>query len=85
MLISGQSLCSGCGSDVMLWERVSLFTNITRDPGDTVTWLTLTPAEVIVIVVDASPEGPEGEPPPPHAAIMTRAKNGSLRTRVTSQ
>jgi hypothetical protein len=53
----------------MSWERESLFTNVTREPGDTVIELGLTPLDVIVIVVVAEGVPPPGEvgvlPPPP--------------------
>ena len=35
-LISGQSVCSGCGSDSMSCGRLSLFTKVTRVPAGTV-------------------------------------------------
>ncbi len=36
-LISGQSVCSGCGSDSMSCGRLSLLMNVTREPAEIVT------------------------------------------------
>ena len=51
----------------MLCERESLFTNRTRVPGEMVSCVALTPADVIVMVVAAlppppPPDGEDGEP-----------------------
>ncbi len=83
MLISGQSVCSGCGSDVMLCERVSLLTNVTRAPGVTLVCVALTPADVIVmvVVVVPPPDGVDGAPP--HAASAIRS--GSGRSLLTAR
>jgi hypothetical protein len=51
---------------------LSLLTNVTREPGATVTLLGETPVDVIVIVAATDPEppseGPVGESLPPHPA-----------------
>ncbi len=86
LLISGQSLCSGCGSDVILCARESLFTNSTRVPGEMVSCVTLTPADVMVTVLEGlpPPDGEDGDPPP-HAAIGNNTSKGrSRRTRGLS-
>jgi hypothetical protein len=66
----------------MLCDRVSLFTKVTREPGDTVTSAGLTPEDVIVMRVafelPLEPEEEDGEvgEPPPQAtttAPMARA------------
>src|SRR5690242_15463798 len=69
-LISGQSLCSGWGSDVMSRRRFPLLTKRTRVPGGTVNSFGLTPFEVIVKVNGLLGEGVVGvlPPPPPQAA-----------------
>ena len=80
MLISGQSLCSGCGSDVMLCERRSMLTNVTRVPWAMASWVALTPADVMVIVLGLPGDGDEGEPLP-HESSGSRTRSGqSLRT-----
>ena len=43
-------MCSGCGSEAMSWTRVSLLTNVTRDPAGMVRVRCDTPVDVIVIV-----------------------------------
>ena len=50
-------MCSGCGFDATLCERLSLLTNVTRVPGLTVRFFGLTPLEVIVIVVTGGGAG----------------------------
>ena len=84
LLISGQSVCSGCGSDVMLCDRESLFTNRTRVPGEMVSCVVLTPADVIVMVVvlpvPPPVDGVDGDPPP-HATRGRSTRSGrSMRT-----
>ena len=49
-----QSVCSGCGSDVMLCGRVSLLMNVTRLAFDTMMSFGLTVLLVIVMVVVAT-------------------------------
>src|SRR5436190_8597160 len=84
VLISGQSVCAGCGSDVMLCARESLLTNRTRVPGEMVHCVALTPAAVMVMVVDVPPpppgDGDGGDPPPQAARGMTISAGSSLRT-----
>src|SRR5262245_27304913 len=69
-LISGQSVCSGCGFEFMSCGRLSLLTNVTREPAATVTALGDTRADVIVIVAAPVPPPPDGAVglslPPPH-------------------
>ena len=61
----------------MSWDRLSLFTNVTRDPAETVVDLGETPLDVIVIVapLDEGEGDGEGEgeppPPPPHPAALS--------------
>ena len=50
-VMSGQSVCSGCGSDDMSCGGESLLTNVTREPTATVMSRGDTPADVMVIVV----------------------------------
>src|SRR4030095_5415062 len=64
-LISGQSVCCGCGSEFISCGRLSLLTNVTRDPGATVTFFGDTPLAVIVIVAATVPPVPPPPPPPP--------------------
>src|SRR5215831_17921295 len=52
-LISGQSVCSGCGSDAMLCGRVSLLTNRTWLPRGTTTFFGDTALFAMVIVAAA--------------------------------
>src|SRR5262245_15928543 len=49
--ISGQSVCSGCGSDDMSWAREWLFTKVTRPPRliVTVDGLTLPLAPIVIV------------------------------------
>ena len=54
----------------MLCARESLFTNRTRVPGETVSCVVLTPADVIVMVVAELPP----PPPPPTARTATRRR-----------
>ena len=61
----------------MLCGRLSLFTNSTRVPGETVICAALTPDDVMVMVVVAPGDGVDGEPP--HAAADTSARAGSNR------
>src|SRR5579862_3067990 len=49
-LMSGQSVCSGCGSDSMSCESLSLLMNVTRLPWTMVTIFGDTPLDVIVNV-----------------------------------
>src|SRR5262249_33907445 len=67
-LISGRSVCWGCGSEFMSCGRLSLLTNVTREPAATVTALGETPAAVIVIVA-AVPVPPPPPPQPPDGAV----------------
>ena len=60
-LIAGHVVCSGCGSDAMSWIRVSLLTNVTRDPAEIVTVRGDTPLEVIVMVEAPGVGGGAGE------------------------
>src|SRR5262245_7786895 len=50
LLISGQSVCSGCGSEKMSGLKELLLTKSTRVTGETCRLLGLTPVDVIVIV-----------------------------------
>src|SRR3954463_11117388 len=80
---SGQSPCSGWGSDVMLCARPSLLTKRTRVPVLTVSVTGLAPADVIVIVVASDPpDGALGVPPPHDAAGTTQARTTSRFTRL---
>jgi hypothetical protein len=62
----------------MSCARLSLFTNVTRDPADTVTAFGETPLDVMVIVAALVPAvvvlvgevGVEAPPSPPHAAAI---------------
>src|SRR4051794_20271268 len=83
LLISGQSVCFGCGSDVMLWGRESLFTNSTRVPAATFNCVVLTPADVIVMVEAALPppvDGVDGDPPPQAMRGRRMETGNNLRT-----
>src|SRR5690349_9509923 len=61
-LISGQSVCSGCGFEDMSYWLPELLTNVTRVPGLTVTVDgEIRPSAPMVIVVDDVPL----VPPPP--------------------
>src|SRR5512140_3166833 len=83
VLISGQSECSGCGSDVMLCDRLSPFTNSTRDPGLTVTCAGFGPDDVIVTVAllpPVPPDGADGELPPQAVSAATAAPARRYRT-----
>ena len=66
----------------MLWERVSLLTKVTREPGDTVTCVALTPDELMVMVV-ASGDG-DVEPPPQAVSSKQSAAHAGRRTRQLS-
>src|SRR5262245_3157503 len=57
--MTGQSLWSGWGSEVMLCGRESLLMKSTRVPSAICTFRGLTPAEVIVMVLVAT-GGPDG-------------------------
>jgi hypothetical protein len=56
-----------------------LFTNVTREPGDTVTWVLLTP-EAAMLTVVPPPDGVDGEEgdPPPHDAIAIPITIGTI-------
>ena len=65
----------------MLCERLSLLTNRTRVPGDTVICVALTPDAVMVMVVVPPPPPPGDEGEPPHAASAMSTRSGhDLRT-----
>src|SRR6266542_7093518 len=51
-LISGQSLCSGCGSEFIVWFLESLLTKVTWVPRGTVMFCGQTELLEMVIVVD---------------------------------
>jgi hypothetical protein len=81
-LISGQSVCWGCGSESISCVLPLLFTKLTLWPTDIVTVFGLTPLGPIVIVAPLGPGPPPGPvggvPPPPllspslpHATINT--------------
>src|SRR5215475_2865691 len=63
-LISGQSVCSGCGSDAMSCGRVSLLTNRTWLPRGTTTFFGVTALFAMVIVAAAVGLGELVDPPP---------------------
>src|SRR5438445_10050559 len=56
--IDGQLPCSGCGSDAISCERLSLLMNVTVWPTATTTALGLTPAPVMVTVAPLTPVTP---------------------------
>src|SRR5438067_1536113 len=79
--MGGQSVCAGCGSELILCERESLLTKVTTSPTLMVTLFGFTPAEVIVIVAPTGPvpdEGDVGELPPPHAGSNESAPTMSV-------
>ena len=85
---SGQSLCSGCGSDAIQCGRESLFTNRTREPSATSMFLGLAPEAVMVmtLVLTGGPgsEGPAGESPPQEISVpATMAAQTTETGRVT--
>src|SRR5512144_1099537 len=73
---AGQSVCTGCGSEAMLCDLVSLLTKVTACPTLTVTLLFVTPLAAIVIVAPTGGAplplgvGEVGELPPPHATAI---------------
>src|SRR5690349_18787919 len=69
-LISGQSVCSGCGFEFMSCGRLSLLTNVTREPAATVMVFGETPAAVIVIVPATVPPPPPPLPPAPPEGLL---------------
>jgi len=57
-------VCYGCGSENIWCDRESLFTNVTCEPGDTVSECGFTPVDAIVMVnsgVALFPTSPELE------------------------
>src|SRR5688500_5274845 len=76
-LIGGQSVWVGCGSEVTLWPRPLLLTNVTLCPTLMVTEAGVTRPSAMVIVAPLGPgpllPGAVGvpSPPPPHAASPT--------------
>lgn len=87
VLISGQSVCSGCGSDDICRLRVSLLTKSTRVPGETVSMAGLTPADVMVIVMFAFDGsgvtvGADGDPPQFTRSRTTIPDASGARLRV---
>ena len=79
---SGQSVCSGCGSEFIWCDRLSLFTNCTWLPRATVTVFGLTPLLVMVMTVAPGdgfvPVLPEL--PPQAAAHAAGSKEPLVRT-----
>src|SRR5580765_2408772 len=84
LLISVQSVCSGCGSESISWVLESPLTKRTRVPCGTLSCLGLTPEEVMVMVMAGSDVlvelGPEGELPPPQDDDRNKAAVASHQT-----
>jgi hypothetical protein len=87
-LISRQSPWSGCGSEFISCGRLSLLTNVTREPGATVMSRGETPFAVMVMVVEAVGVPGDGEGvgelgllPPPHATARAVVTVAAMRAR----
>src|SRR5688572_8813288 len=95
--MAGHAVWSGWGSEAMSWARLSLFTNVTRDPTGTANVRGDTLFAVIVIVIvpgvglgegvgagDGVEEGEAGLEPPPQPVPSTATAptaQNSERTR----
>src|ERR1700686_2410558 len=90
-LISGQSVCSGCGSEYISCTRESLLTKVTWAPRATVMFLGLTALFAIVIVGGSAPPPGDGvgdgegllPEPPPHAASRIAIDPAGTNRQVT--
>ena len=87
--ISLQSVCSGCGSDDMSWLRESLLTNVTRQPGLTVTAFGLTALLAMVIVAQGRSVGSLGDsslqPAAARATAAAQRQDSACRIRPAAR
>jgi hypothetical protein len=84
-VMSGQSVWAGCGSEAMPWDLVSLFTNVTRDPAETVINLGEAPlgeGEGAGVGDGDGVVGVELSPPPPHAATVSTSTSAGTSHRA---
>lgn len=85
-MIGGQSVCSGCGSDVISCCWLWLFTNSTRVPGGTTSSDGLTEPAAVMVTRNAlsgigDGDGELGLLPPPQAEPKSVAAAATLSSR----